>query len=301
MAERKPPQNQAPRPTPADAPRSRPREVVLPASGIFVFESRHAEDFEMQPEAWPFHKLCLIASGQGLLEWRGRRYPLETGQLLFLPAGLSHRFLDAARAPLVLALACFDAAALERLGLHEALEPRREDGGEPRRLTPADPYRRRQTREAFRRMLREQSADKPFAEAALRVALGEALLLFLRGERRRGRGLPDREQRFWSTVDYIEEHFREPLPVEELAALCGLSSRRYQDWFKQRMGATVVAYLQARRIRCARERLLETGRIGYAAHESGFNDLGYFYRVFKQQTGLTPRQYLHGGGRPQTE
>ncbi len=38
--------------------------------------------------------------------------------------------------------------------------------------------------------------------------------------------------------------------------------------------------------------LRKTGHILYSCYESGFHDVGYFYRVFKKHTGLTPGQFM---------
>jgi AraC-like DNA-binding protein len=44
----------------------------------------------------------------------------------------------------------------------------------------------------------------------------------------------------------------------------------------------------------AQKRLLETGNVLFSALDAGFGDLSNFYRVFKKETGLTPRQYIEG-------
>jgi len=70
------------------------------------------------------------------------------------------------------------------------------------------------------------------------------------------------------------------------------SPRRFTALFKEQTGLTLNNYLNQRRIEHACRRLDETGHILYACHESGFNDLAYFYRVFKKISKMTPGQYL---------
>jgi len=96
-------------------------------------------------------------------------------------------------------------------------------------------------------------------------------------------------------IEYIDGHPYQAMQIGDMAERCGLSPRRFTDLFKQRTGMTFSHYLNRRRIRYACERLDETGHILYACHESGFNDLAYFYRVFKKHTGLTPGEYLKSG------
>lgn len=46
--------------------------------------------------------------------------------------------------------------------------------------------------------------------------------------------------------------------------------------------------MNRRRVEYSQERLRVTANIAYACYESGFQDIGYFYRVFKKYTGQTP-------------
>jgi hypothetical protein len=39
-------------------------------------------------------ELYVVASGHGTFECDGRQQPFETGEVLFVPAGVEHRFLD---------------------------------------------------------------------------------------------------------------------------------------------------------------------------------------------------------------
>ena len=126
----------------------------------------------------------------------------------------------------------------------------------------------------------------------LHAGLLDLLVHFLRGDPTGKSAVPSREQAFEGSLEYIDDLFHTPIRVKDLADMCGISSRRYSDIFKQRTGKTVVQYLNEKRIAYAQERLRETGQIMYAAVAAGFSDATHFYRVFKRSTGVTPGQYV---------
>jgi AraC-like DNA-binding protein len=120
----------------------------------------------------------------------------------------------------------------------------------------------------------------------------ELLVHLLRADAVGVAAVPSREQAFEGTLEYIDELFHTPIRVKDLADMCGISSRRYSDLFKQHTGKTDVHFLNDKRIAYAQERLRESGQIMYAAVAAGFSDATHFYRVFKRSTGMTPGQYL---------
>jgi AraC-like DNA-binding protein len=62
--------------------------------------------------------------------------------------------------------------------------------------------------------------------------------------------------------------------------------------FREAMGITPHAYVGAARIRKAKL-LLSSGTItpDLVAYECGFTDYAHFYRIFRRDTGSSPREY----------
>jgi len=90
----------------------------------------------------------------------------------------------------------------------------------------------------------------------------------------------------------IQERYREPLTLEGLAATVHRSPSAVGRGFSKVMGCTVVDYLHQLRVAEACRLLTHTRQpVTEVAHASGFNNLAHFGRVFKRQTGTTPRQY----------
>jgi AraC family transcriptional regulator, positive regulator of tynA and feaB len=96
---------------------------------------------------------------------------------------------------------------------------------------------------------------------------------------------------------YLESHLHDPdLSVAGLAHDLGLNIRGVQRAFHQ-AGTSPKAYILARRLAEAAEQLhraASTGRVNITdiALSLGFNDPGYFSRVFHEEYGVTPTQFL---------
>jgi iron complex transport system substrate-binding protein len=91
-------------------------------------------------------------------------------------------------------------------------------------------------------------------------------------------------------VRYLDEHFAEPVRIEQLAGRVFLSPDRFTEVFVAAMGQTPRDYLKHLRLECAKN-LLATTRtpIAQVGLLSGFSDPAYFARVFKESVGTSPR------------
>ena len=273
--------------------RSRPAYRPLPASGISVFESHHSSTFSMELKRFDHYKLCWIPVGRGSLEFPSSRLPLGKDELLLTPADDEHRFVDNPTSPFTLVMACFSPQVIQESQAIGSLLPAIQERFQTRYpVVRMHSYRRGAVRNIFKRMLLEQSRPEPASTALLHAGLIDLLAHLLRGEPARKTARISRDEALEGTLDYIEEYFHTPIRVKDLAEMCGISSRRYSDLFRERTGKTVVQYLSEHRINYAKERLRETGQITYAAVAAGFSDVTHFYRVFKRLTEMTPGEYL---------
>ncbi len=86
--------------------------------------------------------------------------------------------------------------------------------------------------------------------------------------------------------------FDPTLSAEALAADAGVSDAYLRRLFKEAHGISPKAYLQAVRLRRAKE-LLSLGfhTVGEVAAKCGYASIYHFCRVFKSETGLAPKEY----------
>ncbi len=95
------------------------------------------------------------------------------------------------------------------------------------------------------------------------------------------------------SIKYITEHFTQDLPVSFLAETCKISEEYYCRLFKKTVGTTPLSYINSLRINRACDMLKKhpDSKIEDIAKDCGFNNISYFNRVFKNETGLTPGMF----------
>lgn len=93
-------------------------------------------------------------------------------------------------------------------------------------------------------------------------------------------------------IEYMQTFYDQPLTLAGIAKVAHLSVSRLAHLFREQMGITLIDYLTNIRINHAKRMLLTTElNCTRICFEIGYNNQSYFTRVFKQITGLTPRQF----------
>lgn len=92
--------------------------------------------------------------------------------------------------------------------------------------------------------------------------------------------------------NWLDEHFDQPLLIDELAGRFGFGVRNFKRRFKEATGYTPLAYLQTLRLEKAKQ-LLETTRMSLDSitFAVGYEDSNSFRRLFLQRVGLLPAAY----------
>jgi AraC family transcriptional regulator len=93
-------------------------------------------------------------------------------------------------------------------------------------------------------------------------------------------------------VAYIEEHLAEPISLEALARLVGLSACYFCRAFRQSLGMPPQRYQLSQRIERAKTLLAKrAASVTDISLTVGYNDTSAFCTAFRRLTGLTPSTY----------
>lgn len=91
---------------------------------------------------------------------------------------------------------------------------------------------------------------------------------------------------------YINEHLTDPeLSVERIANSVFLSKSRIMHVFKDSVDCPVHKYIIKKRLVLAKEYLAKNEQVIDVYEKCGFSDYNSFFRSFKKEYGITPKEY----------
>jgi transcriptional regulator GlxA family with amidase domain len=94
------------------------------------------------------------------------------------------------------------------------------------------------------------------------------------------------------TQNWIESNFKEQITLESMTEVSCLGKRTLIRRFKKATGDTPLVYLQKLRVENAKRLLEGTGNtFNEITWQVGYEDVSSFQRLFKSETGLSPKEY----------
>jgi transcriptional regulator GlxA family with amidase domain len=139
---------------------------------------------------------------------------------------------------------------------------------------------------------------------AVATSVARRLLLFLRrtggqaqfSEALRRQG--DETPRGRDVAAFVADHLDEPLPVERLARRVGMSVGSATRWFHTHHSLSPAKFVRRIRVEEARRLLADTDlTLNAICERTGLGDASTFYRVFREDAGLSPAAYRNRFGR----
>ena len=221
------------------------------------------------------------------------RYRLQKGDIVVVPAGVSHRpiFPEKMAVPYIRDVLWLSTEFMKSV---DAAFP------DPTALTRdhSVPIRTAGTRweflgEIFANGVREEEEKRPGWEAAV---LGNTLMIFAQLkrayiERSAGTMKAEKPELLDDITAYIETHYAQHITVSDLARRFYVSNSAISHLFKQKMGVSLYRYISQRRLIAAKNLIQQGQLLEDVGRTVGFVDYSTFYRAFKQEYGISPRQF----------
>jgi len=246
------------------------------------------------PRTLTDHELVLILQSAGAFVNAEGRRPLLAGELYYIRPGYEHTFYWGRR-------------GTSHVPLHFDFDPAHRPPAGPVRLAGARPFPnvmrvglRSPVAKVMLNVAEATRAHGSWHRLRWRAGLIELLAALAAGplslpthhEPGSARESVD-EARVRVALALLEERLSDPLlTTGQLAEAARLSEPHFRRRCREVTGWSPVELLQRRRLRKARELLLDARlQISEVARASGFGDPRYFARLFRKAEGLTPQEY----------
>ncbi|MEF3305604.1 AraC family transcriptional regulator [Paenibacillus sp. GYB003] len=256
---------------------------------------RHAHDFV---------ELVYVLEGGALHEMGGHLYTLRQGDLFVIEPGAAHSYKGAPDRRTVVYNVLFDRNLLYReLATMEDVVPMLEFLYLSPFLRKSSVFRphlhvegkqRLQLENHLETLLQETKRKEPGYQLVVKARMIECMVVLSRQCAPDAVTVAEPTDRQWmeAVVLLIKENFDKPLSLEQISRLCGMSVTSFSHKFKAHTGKTFLEFKHEAQIEAACGLLAQTDhKTIVIAHEVGFEDVSFFYRVFRKKTGTTPSGY----------
>ena len=105
-------------------------------------------------------------------------------------------------------------------------------------------------------------------------------------------GVESESKRILKVKNYIDEHYKDDLSLEQLADLVGMTPTAFSRYFKQRTAKNISEYIVDIRLGHAARLLVDTSdSVSEICWATGFNTLSNFNRLFRKRKGCSPTEF----------
>lgn len=248
-------------------------------TGHFANQPDHA----MVREHPKDHLLIWVLAGRGYARLGRQKVLAGPGDLLCFPKGKPHAYGSDRTDPWDIVWAHFDGHFADKFMKQIAPE------GQLKVSLGLDLILRGRFEELLLHFNMPALAHREFCHCLLGAILGHMVYRLSQP--------PASGQERWLTLSrdiqhYVQEHLTDPLTMEDLAKLAGVSPRQLSRLFHQLFQTSPMHYVNQQRLVRAATMLSETDwSVKRIALEVGFTDPYYFSRLFGRQMHLSPSQW----------
>jgi AraC-like DNA-binding protein len=255
-------------------------------------------DWSRKIHSHDFHEMMIVIGGVAIHHMEDCHVTVSMGDVFVIPPGHMHGYDVPENSGVQVLNVLFDLKELkmntrdlEQIpGFHALFSVKLFSNHEPHLKLPAKDLSF--VNSLVEEIEREQEEMAPGCEFYCETKLRELMVFLARRYSHVATPSGKNVLKLGELISYMEKHLGEDLRFEELAKAIHMSPTSLRRTFQETFNCSPMAYLQQLRVKRAMLLLADPMKsISDVAFDVGFNDSGYFSRVFRQEAGETPKTF----------
>lgn len=257
---------------------------------------------------WHWHEqleIGYVCSGKTYLSVNSEKIPIQEGEAFFINKEILHSCMCDKNDKCTIHSIVFKTeliGAADSIFAKSYINPVIENGKAPFLIFKDDEKWQRDVIKRAEAIWKNAEKEKCGYEFEIRNDLSQIMLSIFKHLPEEGQTLPGKtlrtERRMKTMLQYISENFSRELRTEDIAESASISESECVRCFHSSVGISPIRYVKQFRIQYAADLLLGSERsVSDIAAESGFMDMSYFTKSFKELKGATPSAYRKAGKR----
>lgn len=265
---------------------------------IYYYNDTHHDRLRCQVKehAHDYYEFYFFLEGNVSIRIDGTEYPLKTGNMILIPPGVAHQAIihntDIPYRRFVFWISKSFYAKLSEVSEDYGylMQKAQTDG---RYISYYDVIAFNALQAKIFRLIEEIHSERFGKTAQISLCVQDLLLHLNRTAYEEANpNVMEKEQELYELLlQYIETHLDEELSLDSLARAFYVSKYHIAHVFKERLGLSVHHYITKKRLSLCRDAILSCSEINEACRLCGFKDYSSFFRSFKKEFGMSPKEY----------
>ena len=257
----------------------------------------HDADWNWKGVNSPFARIYMVESGSAKVIMPGGTHVIQPGYLYLIPAFVTHSYENDSLFVLYYVHVYDEHNIFDRLNFPFTVSAKETDSILIQRLLAINPGREllRSDPMSYDNMptlMQNIVRNDQFPFYTMVETKGILLQLFSRFLEKASFKQEIIDKRIEKAVRYIRENIKKNITTDELAKICFLSGDHFIRLFKKEMHCTPIQFIHQKKIENAQLMMMISDKsIKDIIYELAFDNISYFYRLFKKISGMSPCQY----------